>query len=139
MNDDVSVDCDAMDRVDELANLFRVDLENESLRIAKARAASNGEPVYVTLGDVNAAAAKMAADRAATKPLVDAACKWCECVDSYKAERARQGLEEGDPFPLNGPVAKAADAMAVAGFEMQDACLAVYEASKTKSEGEEKA
>jgi hypothetical protein len=93
----------------------------------------------IEIADLKAEVERLKADRAATKPLVDAACKWCECVDSYKAERARQGLEEGDPFPLNGPVAKAADAMAVAGFEMQDACLAVYEASKTKSEGEEKA
>lgn len=134
MNDDVSVDCDAMDRVDELANLFRVDLENESLRIAKARAASNGEPVCVTLWDVNAAAAKMAADRAATKPLVEAACKWCEAKDAYDAV-----CSECDSVTWDDETAAASEAACTADANLFAACRAVYEANKTKSEVEEKA
>lgn len=125
MNDDVSVDCDAMDRVDELANLFRVDLENESLRIAKARAASNGEPVCVTLWDVNAAAAKMAADRAATKPLVEAACKWCEAYDKW-------WRTVGDK-----PYDEQLSSMEIAALNcVKAACREVYEASNDTNEKE---
>jgi hypothetical protein len=127
MNDDVSVDCDAMDRVDELANLFHVDLENESLRIAKARAASNGEPVYVTLGDVNAAAAKMAADRAATKPLVDAA------IACGKANA--DAVAAYNPTRWSVPP-DTADTLEAALTRLMCEVGKVYEASKDKSEVE---
>lgn len=64
-------------------------------------------------------------DRAATKPLVDAACKWCEAYDNW-------WRTVGDK-----PYDEQLSSMEIAALNyVKAACREVYEASKTKGEEE---
>jgi hypothetical protein len=82
----------------------------------------------IEIADLKAEVERLKADRAATKPLVDAACKWCEAYDNW-------WRTVGDK-----PYDEQLSSMEIAALNcVKAACREVYEASKDKSEGEEKA